>query len=76
MLQGRSIETNAIGCQQRCRATKGCAFFTTWLLDRGCHLQTADAVATNEPKNFPTVTGSVNCPLDEAFNEIEKIHMD
>jgi len=35
----RSVEVNADACQARCQAVAGCATFSFWPADGGCHLQ-------------------------------------
>jgi len=41
--QGRTSEPTKYWCQKRCQLTSGCAHFTYWKWDDGCHLQDADA---------------------------------
>ncbi|EOD27612.1 hypothetical protein EMIHUDRAFT_235466 [Emiliania huxleyi CCMP1516] len=36
-------EPDASACQARCAGTSGCAYFTWWSGDGGCHLQDANA---------------------------------
>jgi len=55
--QGRSQENSAQDCQQRCRSTTDCAYFSFWP-DGGCHLQDASAeYHTSET----VVTGPAQC---------------
>jgi len=56
--QSRSTETSAAACQTRCASTTGCAYFTFWTGDGGCHLQDNTAVLRQSPGDYPTKYGS------------------
>jgi hypothetical protein len=46
--QGRTREPTFADCQRRCARTPGCAHFSHWASNGGCHLQDSDASPTQE----------------------------
>jgi len=56
--QGRSIETSAAMCQERCSSVDGCEHFSWWA-DGGCHLQ--DESAVRQGSRCTTVAGPRSC---------------
>merc|ERR1719476_962008 len=56
--QGRSVETSASGCQQRCASVSGCAHFSYWP-DGACHLQANAASKVFDP--WRATTGPPSC---------------
>ena len=59
--QGRTVETSAFACQQRCAGVAKCAHFSMWR-DGGCHLQDATAVFMEDEFAF---TGPPACGQQE-----------
>jgi len=64
--QSRSVETSSFACQARCAGVSGCAFFTFWPTDGGCHIQDANAILRDTPVitsgTFSSIYGPAICP--------------
>merc|ERR1719362_720204 len=55
--QGRSVAKTVAQCQARCKAVKGCAYFSHWP-DGGCHLSSSKAKPV---KSLGVVSGTPSC---------------
>jgi len=64
--QGRTVEADASACQARCAGVAGCAYFTFWSGDGGCHLQDSNAELRQSPGSYPTQYGPGSCPTSAA----------
>eukprot|EP00435_Cladocopium_sp_Y103_P030730 s947_g7.t1 len=61
--QGRTVETSATKCQQRCAGVQGCAHFAWWS-NGGCHLQNSSATYVYDRWVY---SGGPSC--EEAFSD-------
>merc|ERR1712232_194565 len=59
--QVRTTEADVAACQARCAGVDGCAYFTFWSGDGGCHLQDSNAVLQQSPGAYPTQYGPRSC---------------
>eukprot|EP00931_Biecheleriopsis_adriatica_P094337 TRINITY_DN679_c0_g1_i6.p1 TRINITY_DN679_c0_g1~~TRINITY_DN679_c0_g1_i6.p1 ORF type:complete len:3274 (-),score=593.17 TRINITY_DN679_c0_g1_i6:142-9879(-) len=58
---GRTGENSATACQKRCARVSGCAHFSYWHGDGGCHLQDASAIASAVPHDEKATAGPSTC---------------
>jgi len=52
--QGRTVESDVVGCQARCERVSGCSYFSFWA-NGGCHL--SSSAATKAPGSLPGSSG-------------------
>lgn len=62
--QGRTQEPSLDACQRRCARTKGCAHFSYWKVDGGCHLQDSNAA---ERRDRLATSGPPHCSGFDAW---------
>merc|ERR1712110_451350 len=51
--QSRKVATSTSDCQAKCGSVSGCAFFTYWPRDGGCHCQRSTAMLRMSPTLTP-----------------------
>jgi len=61
--QARSTEVDATACQDRCSRTLGCARFTYWHTDGGCHLHDSKS-EWQDGAGSGVITGPASCKAD------------